>query len=96
MTTITLPPDIGEVIEKKAKQRGTTAELLIINELRARHLPPVSPAPPVEGETMADFFKDFIGCIDSSHTMPDGSNASENTGRRFREIMLRKHRAGKL
>ena len=50
----------------------------------------------IEGETMYDFLKDFIGCIDSSNIAPGGSDLSENTGKRFREILLRKYQSGKL
>jgi len=45
---------------------------------------------------MADFFAGYIGSINSSDVAPGGSDLSENTGRKFKELMLKKHREGKL
>ena len=49
-----------------------------------------------EGQTMTDFLKDFIGCVDSSAVYPEGSRLSENTGNTFAELMVEKHQQGKL
>jgi hypothetical protein len=95
MTTITLPPDLEAVIEEKANRHGTTAEMLVLDDLRARYLPP-TPSEPSSGQTLADHLDKYIGSLDSSDRFPDGSNASEDTGRQFKEIVLQKYRSGKL
>ena len=92
MTTITLPADLDEVIEEKAKLKGTTAEVFVVDDLRIRYLPPPVPALPANGETLYDFLKDHIGVISSSEFVPGGANLSENTGRKFAELLMKKHR----
>jgi hypothetical protein len=97
MLTITLPPELEQAIEERAQEQGTTPELLVLGDLRERYLPERQPEPPVvEGQTMADFLKDFIGCIDSSEAYPEGSRLSEDTGRKFAALMVEKRRQGKL
>jgi hypothetical protein len=91
--TIILPPELQQALEEQAEQQGTTPELLAIDRLRSLLLPPVVPNSP-EGEgTMADFFADFIGSIHSSQVVPGGVHLSEDTGRRFKELLQKKQRA---
>ncbi len=97
MVTITLPPELETTILERAQRSGTTPELFLLDDLRERYLPKQQPEPPViEGQTMADFLKDYIGCVDSSETYPEGSRLSEDTGRKFAELMVEKRRQGKL
>ena len=101
MITITLPPELESIVTERAQHQGTTPELFLLDDLLQRYAPTPLPEPnaetkPVEGETMADFLKEFIGCVDSSEKYPEGSHLSENTGRKFKELMLEKHRKGKL
>lgn len=93
MTTITLPPELETAVAERAKRSGTTPELLALDSLRREFLPPV---PPESEGTMADFFAGYIGVIDSGEIVPGGANMSEDTGRKFKEILLEKHRLGKL
>lgn len=95
MVTITLTPDLEEIVTERAQQQGTTPELIALDGLRGLFAP-AEPLPPVEGETMADFLGDFIGCFNSSEIVPGGANLSENTGQKFKELMLKKYREGKL
>lgn len=95
MATITLPPVLERVMTEQAKRQGTTLEVLAVDKLNAAFLP-AQPAETVEGGTLADFLGDFIGCIDSSEFVPGGANMSEYTGRKFGELMVKKHREGKL
>ena len=93
MVTITLPPELEQTVTERALQQGTTPELLVLNELRQIF----TPVPPLAaGQSMADYLKEFIGCIDSSETYPEGSRLSENTGRKFGELLQKKKREGKL
>ncbi|HZO88517.1 MAG TPA: hypothetical protein VFB38_09260 [Chthonomonadaceae bacterium] len=48
-------------------------------------------SPVAEGEILADFLGDFIGCIQGS-----GANNSENTGQKFTEYLVKKHKEGHL
>ena len=94
MVTITLPPEIEEIATERAREQGTTPELLAIDGLREKFLSVPSGAGS-EG-TMADFLGDFIGCFDSRDIVPGGANLSEETGRKFKDLMLKKYREGKL
>ena len=97
--TITLPQELERILEEKARQQGTTPDLLAIDSLTKLYLPPVSKTPDEpdsEGRTMADFLKDYVGCIDSSAVYPEGSRLSENTGRKFAALMVEKRKKGQL
>ena len=92
---ITLPQDIEQELAKHAEQHGTTVEDLAVATLR-REFPPKLPVEePTEG-TLYDFLREFVGIIDTSDIFPDGSRLSENTGRKFAELMFEKRAKGKL
>src|SRR5690242_11647518 len=93
--TITLPPELKQVIEDQAQKQGTTPELLVVDGLRGLFMPVPTPAPPSEGLTMADFFTGYVGGLHSSEFVPGGAHLSEDTGRKFKELLLKKHRKGK-
>lgn len=82
MATITLPPELEQVMTEQARRQGTTLEVLALDKLNAYFLPNVPVDSASEGETMADYRKDFIGCIDSREVVPDGANMSEYTKRK--------------
>jgi hypothetical protein len=90
MITITLPPELEQVVTEQAQQQGTTPELLALDKFRGLFQPaPETQEPPVE-RCMADFFSEFIGSIHSSEIVPGGANLSENTGRKFKDIMFKR------
>lgn len=93
MVTITLTPELEQTVTEQAQQQGTTPELLALDALCERFTAPPSAPPVVEGETMADYLKVFIGCVDSSEVYPEGSRLSENTGRKFAELLANRSRA---
>jgi hypothetical protein len=94
LVTITLPPELERTITEQAQRNGTTPELFLLDDLWERFMTEKQPEPPVvEGQTMADFLKDYIGCVDSSETYPEGSRLSEDTGRKFAELMVEKRKA---
>jgi hypothetical protein len=43
-----------------------------------------------EGATLADALSDYIGAISTKDKYPEGSTLSEDTGRKFGELMLKK------
>lgn len=96
MVTITLEPVLEQIVTEQARQQGTTPELLIQNVIRQKYLPALDLESPSNGQNMADFLKDYIGCIDSSEIYPEGSYLSEDTGRKFSELLLEKRKQGKL
>ncbi len=96
MATITLPPELEHVMNEQAHRQGTTLEMLALNKLNAYFLPAAPVENTSEGETMADFLKDFIGCIDSREMVPGGANMSEYTGRDFGAMLRKKHQEDKL
>ena len=42
--------------------------------------------------TLADFLQGHIGVLHSSEYIPGGARLSEDTGRKFTEILIKKHR----
>src|SRR5437868_5182186 len=97
MITITLPPELEQVVTERAEQQGTTPELYLLGDLRERYLletPPLNEEQ--QGETMADFFEGYAGTINSREIVPEGAHLSKDTGRKFKELMLQKYRDGKL
>ena len=97
MVTITLPPELEKVVVEKAEQLGTTPELYILDDLRLRFMS-VEPleTPVVEGESMAEFLGDFIGCLDSGELVPGGAKMSEDIGEKFAQGMIEKRKRGRL
>ncbi len=95
MTTITLTPELEHAIGEQARQVGTTLELLALDKLSDCFLPTMPSPSASDGETMADFLADYIGCIDSGEHVPGGANMSENTGRKFADLLLKKRSDGR-
>ena len=98
MVTITLPPDLEQIVTKRAEQQGTTPELYLLDELRERYLQETvsQDLELKEGETMADFFVGFAGTVNSREVVPEGIHLSRNTGSKFKELMQQKYRNGSL
>ena len=89
---IVLSPELERAVTDRALQQGTTPELLIRSLLNENYLnePPVPTNE--EGKSSAEMFAEYIGSIDSSDVFPEGSDLSQDTGRKFKELMLRKYR----
>lgn len=80
MTTITLPPDLGDRLAREASRRGTTPESLALEELRRAFLPmSVGEDAPGVG-TLFDFLDGQIGLVAGS-----SEPLSEDCGSRFAE-----------
>jgi hypothetical protein len=94
---IVLPPDIEQALLEQARQQGTTPELLVLDSLRQRFLPPVSPdTSDQDRQTLADFLQPYIGVLHSSEHVPGGADLSRHTGRKFTDGMIKKREKGKL
>ena len=83
MTTITIPPELEAPLAQAAKRQGTSPELLAVESLRRMYAPESSAAEPINGGTLADFLKGYIGTIEGT-----SEPLSEDTGRRFREMLV--------
>ena len=97
MLTVTLPPELENAVVAKAEQAGTTPELYVLDALRSRFLPTETVEPvSAEGQTLADFLGDFVGCLDSGDFVPGGARMSENIGEKFAQGMIQKWKQGRL
>jgi hypothetical protein len=96
MVTIILSSELEKAVTEEAAQKGTTAELLTLDVLQERFLRPSSKRQSPEGATLADAIADYIGAINTSDKYPNGSTLSENTGRKFAQLMAAKRKQGKL
>jgi hypothetical protein len=94
MVTITLPSELETAVNEEAAQKGTTLELLAIGVLLERFIRSVSARPLPAGATLADGLGDYIGAINTGDKYPEGSLLSQNTGRRFGELMAEKRKHG--
>ncbi len=95
MVTITLTPELEQVVTERAQKQGTTPELLTLDKLNEQFLPATPSASSDEG-TLADYLGEFIGCLDSGELVPGGARMSENIGDEFAEGMAQKRREGRL
>jgi hypothetical protein len=96
MVTITLPSDLEKAVTEEAAQKGTTAEVLTLGVLQERFVRPSSTKRSPEGATLADSLADSIGAINTRDKFPEGSTLSENTGRKFAQLMVEKRKRGKI
>ena len=105
--TIALTPEVERALAEKARQQGTTPDLLADAFLRealfsADHsgdIPgveeekrPVNTAP----RNLAERLRGYVGVLHSSENVPGGAQMSERTGRQFTEILLRRREQGRL
>ena len=88
MVTIMLPSELERAVTEEATQRGTTVELLTLDVLQARFLKPSPTKQLPAGATLADALGDYIGAINTRDKYPEGSTLSENTGRKFAQLMV--------
>ena len=96
MVTITLPPQLEEIVMEQARLQGTTVELLTLDALHLWFAGASSPPSLPSGASLADALSDYIGAISTKDKYPEGSTLSENTGRKFAQGMVEKRKQGKL
>lgn len=100
MITITLPPEMEQVVTERAKLQGTTPELWTLDALSQSLMSELSVPHAAESThedgTMLDFFEGYAGMIDSSEFVPGGAQMSQDIGRKFAEGMLKKRQEGRL
>ncbi len=87
MIQIFLPPEIEVPLTERARQQGTTPELLAIDSLRRMFVNAPDNGENVEGQTLFEFLGGYIGTISGS-----GEAFSEKCGERFAEHLVEKHK----
>lgn len=91
MVTITLPPELEAVVSQRAQQQGTTPELYLLDQLRERYLPQNTHGlEDAADETLADFFVGYAGTVNSRELVSEGAHLSQDTGRAFTALLLKK------
>ncbi len=88
MTTIVLPPEVEGPLADEARRRGTTPELLAIDYLRERFVPP-SVVEAGRVASLYDFLSGYVGTIDGV-----AEALSEETGQRFGEGLTENYKRG--
>ena len=92
---LTLTLEIESAIKKQASQTGTTPEKLALDSLRMLFVPEAEAvSEPVV--SLADFLHGYIGVIHSSESVAGGAQMSEETGKRFAQLMTQKRIQGHL
>jgi hypothetical protein len=89
MTTITLPPDLEGRITQEADRLGTTTEILAIKKLSELFKPLSTTQNKANCRSMLEYVSDHIGTIAGS-----SEPYSQNTGKRFAEILADKAQKG--
>lgn len=82
MTTITLPPEIDQILKEAAREQGTTPEKLAIDSLRALFAPSQAKSASPQNRNLLDFLDGFVGTVDGTTEA-----LSENCGERFTQII---------
>ena len=94
---ITLTPDIEQVLRRAARKQGATVESIVLKTLRECFFPKESGKQErPEMNSLADMLKGDIGTIDSGEMVQGGARMSENSGKRFADILVEKQRQGKI
>ena len=93
---ITLTPDIEQVLRQAAKKQGATVESIVLKTLRECFFQKESGKQErPEMNSLADMLQGDIGAIDSGEIVQGGARMSENSGKRFADILAEKQRQGK-
>lgn len=91
---INLTFEIETALIRRAQQLNASPEKLAL-ELLYQQLVDWQSGQIIEQSNMADFLAEHIGSIHSGDQHPGGARLSENTGKRFAEILQQKRRQGR-
>ena len=90
---LTLTTDIENALKEQASQKGMTPEQLALDGLRKLFVFSTKrangPSP-----SLADFLNGYIGVIHSSEYIEGGAQMSEDTGKKFAELIMQKRGQG--
>ncbi len=91
---INLTPEIETALIKRAQRLNASPENLAL-ELLYQQLVDWPSGQVIEQDNLADFLADHIGSIHSGDQHPGSARLSENTGKRFAEMLQQKRRQGR-
>lgn len=91
---INLPLEIEAALIRRAQQLNASPENLAL-ELLHQYLADWQSVQVIEQGNLADFLADHIGSIHSGDQYPGSARLSENTGKRFAELLQQKRRQGR-
>lgn len=100
--TITLTPDIEQILNEQAQQQGLSPERLALQILKERLAvafnkrwsPNIVEPKRTNKKNLMTFLAGRIGVLDSSKYIKGGAQMSEKSGQKFSAILLEKHRRG--
>jgi hypothetical protein len=92
---IALTPEIEQALTAEASRQKTTPELLALDCLRTRFVPPAD-VPTNGNATLADYLVGHLGVLSSSEVVPGGARLSEECGKKFATGLERKRQQGQL
>ena len=92
---IDLTPDLESALTNAARRQGTTPQLLAQAYLRER-LEVVTDDGHDTGGTLADFLEGYVGVLSIGDEVEGGTRLSEDTGRRFTELLVKQRESGRL
>ena len=90
MTTIEIPSDVAGPLAEAARQRNTTPEELAVASLRGLFAPRL-PTELGGAKNLHEFMKGYIGTVDGPEM-----NLSDDTGKKFTDLLIEKREQGKL
>ncbi|HLM67812.1 MAG TPA: hypothetical protein VK358_09805 [Longimicrobium sp.] len=96
--TIVVTPAVHEELARRAREQGTTPDLLADVYLRERLSVTEKGKAPAEGapRTLAERLKGYVGVLHSSEHVPGGAQMSERTGEKFANILRQRREQGRL
>ena len=92
---ITLTPDLERTLTEQARKHGTTPERLVLDSLRERFSSELSCGAESEAgrkAALAEILRDHAGVLDSREHVRGGARMSEDTGRAFANVLVKKRR----
>jgi len=92
---LTLTPDIENALKEQASKVGITPQQLALESLRRLFVLGNTDAEE-NSPTLADFLDGYIGVIHSSEFIEGGAQLSEDTGKKFAELMMQKRKQDRL
>lgn len=95
--TIDLLPDVERWLAGKARQQGTTPDVLVndyLRELQRNDADADTQAP--QPGSMAEFLEGYVGVFDSRTIVPGGARLSEATSEQFADLLEEKRARGHI
>lgn len=97
---ITLTPEIERIAVDFAKKQGTDVESVVLKTLRDCFFPKEKKSAKKNvkklPQSLSDLLAGYVGSIDSGELVDGGLQLSENSGKKFAEVLRKKQQQGKI